>query len=309
MKKMKLKIAITGLVIVALIGGTLAYFNQTLTAINPFDTGHYNTTLVETFKPSDGVNWEPGVEINKDVEVVNTGDQPVVVRVKFDEVWSRPGDIDPFKEIFAEDDSENPLAVVPGDKAVYNEYQASETDGLTELDDTVVTKNLISEGWTFNPLDGWWYYNTTLAPYDGVTTNTDTTGIFLDSVELIGDLDIGFYSMEKYYTEMTDMPDIQSYIPDIIDPLDAVDGWVLYTSELPLGATHSISVAVLDDMKMGYSDAEYELTITIQTVQATTGAVENAFTQTLVQNSTTPANYTYDSTTDISWNLMVGSAN
>ena len=40
MKNKKLK-AIAGLVAVAVIGGSLAYFNQTMTVENPFDTNKY----------------------------------------------------------------------------------------------------------------------------------------------------------------------------------------------------------------------------------------------------------------------------
>lgn len=47
MKNKKLK-AIAGLVAVAVIGGSLAYFNQTMTVENPFDTNKYSSELVET---------------------------------------------------------------------------------------------------------------------------------------------------------------------------------------------------------------------------------------------------------------------
>ncbi len=267
MKKMKLKIAITGLGIVVLIGGTLAYFNQTLTAINPFDTGKYSTTLVETFKPVDGVNWEPGVEINKDVEVVNTGDQPVVVRVKFDETWSRTIE-GTFKSIEAAD-----VGYEPPHMAVYDVYQANATDGLVADDDTVVTKFFDADNianWTLDTDDGWWYYHSTLDP-------AATTGLFLSSVQLISDLDIGFYEVENYWTSMTEMPAITSYDFTNLDP---TTGWVLYdntTEELDSSALHSISVTVLDETAMGYSDADYALTITVQTVQATNAAVDTIF--------------------------------
>lgn len=87
---MKGKKRLIGLAVVlgaAAIGGTFAYFNQTLTATNMFDTGTYDTELVEKFKPTDGENWEPGTNVNKDVTVKNTGSLPVVVRVKFEEEW------------------------------------------------------------------------------------------------------------------------------------------------------------------------------------------------------------------------------
>ena len=75
-------IAVAAMLAVAGIGGTFAYFNQTLTAANIFDTGKYDTELVEEFKPSEGENWGPGTSVNKDVTIRNTGTLPVVVRVK-----------------------------------------------------------------------------------------------------------------------------------------------------------------------------------------------------------------------------------
>ena len=60
-------IAVAAMLAVAGIGGTFAYFNQTLTAANIFDTGKYDTELVEEFKPSEGENWGPGTSVNKDV--------------------------------------------------------------------------------------------------------------------------------------------------------------------------------------------------------------------------------------------------
>lgn len=82
-------IAVAAMLAVAGIGGTFAYFNQTLTAANIFDTGKYDTELVEEFKPSEGENWGPGTSVNKDVTIRNTGTLPVVVRVKFQEKWVR----------------------------------------------------------------------------------------------------------------------------------------------------------------------------------------------------------------------------
>ena len=57
-------IAVAAMLAVAGIGGTFAYFNQTLTAANIFDTGKYDTELVEEFKPSEGENWGPGTKRN-----------------------------------------------------------------------------------------------------------------------------------------------------------------------------------------------------------------------------------------------------
>ena len=61
MKNKKMAAGIVGLAIVALVGGSLAYFNQTMTATNNFSTKQYGSTLTEDFIPEK--DWEPGTPI------------------------------------------------------------------------------------------------------------------------------------------------------------------------------------------------------------------------------------------------------
>ena len=51
MKNKKMAAGIAGLAIVALVGGSLAYFNQTMSASNNFSTKQYGSTLTEDFTP------------------------------------------------------------------------------------------------------------------------------------------------------------------------------------------------------------------------------------------------------------------
>lgn len=60
-------VSLGALAIVLIIGGTLAYFNQDLSASNVFLTGKYDTDLHEEFKPPG--DWQPGVEIPKKVDI------------------------------------------------------------------------------------------------------------------------------------------------------------------------------------------------------------------------------------------------
>ena len=139
MKNKKLK-AIAGLVAVAVIGGSLAYFNQTMTVENPFDTNKYSSELVETFNPGDGDDWQPGATVNKDIQVDNTGDYDVIVRVKFDETWTRKGGNSAYVTNTGINDSTS---------------QTDETDGLVTGDYSVVQKNLLNAGkWFYNTNDG-----------------------------------------------------------------------------------------------------------------------------------------------------------
>lgn len=142
MKNKKLK-AIAGLVAVAVIGGSLAYFNQTMTVENPFDTNKYSSELVETFNPGDGDDWQPGATVNKDIQVDNTGDYDVIVRVKFDETWTRKGGNSAYVTNTGINDSTS---------------QTDETDGLVTGDYSVVKKNLLNaDKWFYNTNDGYYY--------------------------------------------------------------------------------------------------------------------------------------------------------
>lgn len=239
--------AIAGVVAVALIGGSLAYWSTTLNAKNDFNTGDYGTELVEKFKPSDGEDWQPGATVDKDVQVKNTGDQDVLVRVKFDEVWERNGDA--FKEIaFDQASKEDPTKF-----AITNVYQQAKEDGLTAGDDTVVKKQLLlGTDWKLGS-DGWYYYTKNL-PADTIT------GKLLDSVTLASDADMG-----KYLT---------TYLYATVD--NPTDGdWMTYdpAAGIPNNATYNKTAYTLDPAFPGYSSADYTLTVTTQVVQATKDAV------------------------------------
>ena len=78
--------ALAGLAAVFAVGGSLAYFNQNLEAVNALSVGKFDTTVHEDFKPI--TDWEPGAEVKKEVRVVNDGNVPAVARVWFVETWT-----------------------------------------------------------------------------------------------------------------------------------------------------------------------------------------------------------------------------
>lgn len=257
MKNKKLK-AIVGLVAVAVIGGSLAYFNQTMTVENPFDTNKYSSELVETFNPGDGDDWQPGATVNKDIQVDNTGDYDVIVRVKFDETWTRKGGNSAYVTNTGINDSTS---------------QTDETDGLVTDDYSVVKKNLLTaDKWFYNTNDGYYYY------LDNLKAGQNT-GTFLDSVKLIDNADMGKYEVIKYYTSADNKP-----ADDVIGD-DASTGWKVYTEEVPADAKHTRTVTKLVNGCEGYADSDYKLTITAQTVQASKEAVNGVFGLTSVTGS------------------------
>jgi len=249
--------AISALVAIAILAGSYAYWNQTHAVENPFNTGKkYGSTVIENFKPEDGKDWQPGVEVEKGVQVANTGDQDLIVRVKLDEKWVRVNETNAYKALSSETD---------GDK-IYNANQVSADDGLVAADDSVVVKHLSNSSKWINGGDGWWYYTVNLA-------EGETTDKWLESVELIDNLDLGAQEVKKYVTKDA--------------TISATTVWVEYTGDMPtmIGSDpvlHNKTDVVYktdgggNDL-IGYVDSDYTLTVTTQTVQATKEAVLATF--------------------------------
>ncbi len=272
MKNKKLA-AVAGLMAVALVGGSFAYFNQTMKVENPFDTGKYSSELVETFTPEDGENWQPGTKVDKAVNVKNTGDYPVVVRVRFDETWTRKeGSVKYFENETGLKGCYYEKAELKGTDGT---GQIDPLDGLTEKDgakDTsVVVKYIDDTNWVFNEKDGYYYYKGVVPAQVEDATGKKVAGEtkdFLKSVRLLEDADMGHYTEIKYYT--TD------------DEITEDTEWTTYTGEVPVldgeaKVKHTKTVAVMDENAQGYSGSDYKLTITAQTVQATADAVKASF--------------------------------
>lgn len=261
----KKAVGLAGLAAIMVVGGTLAYFNQKMTIKNPFDTGKYDSVVKEDFTPEDGENWFPGATVNKDVVVKNTGTYDLLVRVKFDEYWENKDKSDWNKTLEGVDDSID---------------QKDPVDGLITADGSVVKKTFANQDqWYYNTQDKYWYYKKNLE------AGSDT-GTFLDAVQLIEDADMGEYISTKYYTTAETAPDESNLTDENGDPSNA---WVEYTSdEVPEDAKHNMVVTRQNPEKPGYGNADYTLTITVQTVQATKAAMQSAFGLT-------------DAPTDCSW--------
>lgn len=256
MKMNKKAAALGGLAALVAVGGTWAYFNQIAAITNPFSTGSYGVSIVESFNPSDGDNWQPGATVNKEVVAENTGNSPLLVRVKMAEKWSREN---------------NTLIEIASKKQPdFTEVkQVHGKDGLVEGDQTVVHKNLAAnDAWT-QAEDGYWYYKGQLAP--GATTDS-----LLESVTLDKKTDMGLYTTTyKYCTTPKD-----STPGDDAEWLVAEDGEkdteMLAAAKAAKKAGNSFHVkkeTALDEARPGYAAADYELTITIDMVQPTEDAV------------------------------------
>lgn len=268
--------ALAGIAAVFAVGGSLAYFNQDLEAVNVLKSGDFDTEIVEEFRPEDGKDWKPGTTVNKDFAVKNSGDVPMVVRVSFQETWEK--DDGAYVTI---DTTEKEEGHGEADNKFESVWQEEPTDGLTDKDDSVVEKTLnLGKEWVYS--DGYYYYTKTLPA--GATTE-----YLLDDVTLSKNADLGKITVVKKYSTNPDktVPE-EDWIPF---PADEA-GNPISESELSRqlkeeGKTlyHMRSDIVTDENLTGYSDAAYNLTIKAHTVQATENAVKSVFGEEAVQHA------------------------
>ena len=254
--KKRLGMFLAGLMALLLITGVWAYFSATNTISNPLETQGYGVETREQFTPED--DWQPGMKVDKIVGVKNTGDYPLLVRIKFDEAWlnSQTAVTIPF----------NSAQLFPASAATGHQVDA--TDGKTAGDGSVVYKNFPNLGSTGNTwikgTDGYYYYNQVL------DKNTSTASL-LDAITLCLNTDMGMISTKSYYTTASSEPADTN--------IGSAPGtqWVEYSGLVPAGAkfTRAVSGIGADN---GYSSAEYKLNITTEVIQATAEARADAIT-------------------------------
>ena len=143
MNSKKSIIAILLVAIIGVVGLTIAYFSNTATIENEFQTNSYGTTVEEVFTSPD--NWTPGTTTPKTLTVTNSGNVDEAVRVEVTESWMSKND-DPL-----------PLKQNGNDAAIINWANSNDWTKVTENNKT------------------YYYYNYKLAP-------TETTSELLNSV-------------------------------------------------------------------------------------------------------------------------------
>lgn len=261
-----------GLLALAIVGCTWAYYSNSSSIDNQLSTKAYGSTITETFTPRD--DWQPGQKVDKVFAVKNTGGSDLVVRVKMDESWTRSGST-PFKTLSsaATDSAEQ--------KKIFNVSQGNETDGLVSADATVVDKEIDTTDWVFD--NGYWYYK-------AVLTAGNKTSALLNSITLDKDADMGKYIVTSYYHEGPSEPTFEP--GDAGDTGTATGGWAKFTGAVPkptaAGDTIFIrTVSKLDPAAAGYAGADYTLTITAETCQATLDAVKAEWSLTTLPPSVT----------------------
>lgn len=288
--------AIGGLAALAVVGGTWAFFTQDTTIKNKLSTSEnsYGSTTVEKFNP--GSKWEPGSVVDKEITVTNTGDYPIIARVKMDENWFRNN-----ISIFNESDVQNEYrwwsgdnqANVKGDRPFFDvaEDQGKEDKGNPDGDPTndtttVVEKTLVNESnklvegkqW-YLASDGYWYYLDVLTNVEG----EKSTEKLLDKIKLSEAVDMGKVGTTFYWIvadETTGVPgDEAEWTEHKADSEDAFSDWIAGQVEsndikIPEGkALYTKVKSGIDTNARGYSDADYVLNITTDVLQATPEAL------------------------------------
>ena len=92
MKNRKSIIALLLVAIIGIVGLTVAYFSNSTSITNEFETSEYGTDVIETFTSPTG--WQPGDETPKVLTVKNTGGVDEAVRVKVEESWKSKNNTD-----------------------------------------------------------------------------------------------------------------------------------------------------------------------------------------------------------------------
>ena len=226
-------IALAAVLLIAVIGGTFAYFSQTSTAENYISVKDYDSTLEETFSPPDD-GFAPEIEVTKEVGVANTGEIPMLVRMTYTEYWDAVENVglllaDPVAGMYNGDTDNSSLV---------RKWAGT---GLT--------------GWLYGG-DGYYYYMAVLNP-------GDTTDLFITAIEL-KDLavtidtyyDVTYWDGTQFVTE-TGLNEADK--DDLLDDIALIPGG--YVSSIISNQTSTTP-----------GGTDYMLKLTTQTIQAVSEA-------------------------------------
>ena len=286
------KAAISAMMALVLIAATWAYFTSVSNIDNVLKTDAYGVETIEKFQPEQTI--EPGVTVEKNVGVKNTGDYGVVVRIRLDEKWERGGELIAISSVANDNTFNDAIESAEKDDLTdkVTSTQVDETDGEVTGDDTVMYKNLIGTedgSWTKGD-DGYYYYTTIL-------NAKNTTSLLFDEITFASDADLGLYAApeEQYSTVLPSViATFQSAYDDALtdyeaDPSDAdlkialeeaqsnLDDAYNWQTTKPADVstiTHQKAASTIDATLGGYSGADYTLTIITQVCQATAEAVD-----------------------------------
>ena len=249
-KKRAPVLAIAALLLVVFVGGTFAYFSQTSSASNFLEAKAYDSTLTESFTPPEDGNFTPGVAVAKAVGIENTGDVGMLVRIKYEEFWTVAGLRTPVVLTYAD--------------AVGGYY-----DGDAESDSYVAklagNTSFNSNGnWVYGG-DGYYYFTDELAP--GEVTDKFIESIMLkeSSMSETTSYDVVFWdaTLQTYTT-------VERFTSET----------AIQTALTTLGGSSYVSSKVVNTTIAFDQLGSYELTFSVDTVQAVSDAADGWTTPT-----------------------------
>lgn len=150
------------------IGATIAYNSDIMSFANLFKVGSSEVVYTEQFASPE--NWQPCQPVDKTFTVTNKSSEPVAVRFKINEYWRVKN-----STISDDDHSTTELSLTWND------------NGTTKPLVNIIPDTEHQSDWTYNPDDGWYYYNTDLAA--GATTSSYLSQVMIDcNANLVGDV-------------------------------------------------------------------------------------------------------------------------
>ena len=251
--KKKAALGLAGIAAVAVIGGTWAYWSQDLTATNEFETGKFDSDIVEQFTPPAVGEWLPGVTTEKNVKVTNNGDVDMALVAEITQEWNREGKSLPIR--FAAPDP-SPITRGYENAAVINWGENTAMHDITAIDSVAeearemgITASVSSLG-DSEAKDKWVLvdvsddYSKLICVYNGIVPAGEETPELLNSVTLNSKIE-SWVSEKNYFYDENGEQQVEE------------KGW----------------------MEVNYEDAQYTMDIHVNTVQATGDAIREIFSQ------------------------------
>lgn len=269
----KSKVAVAGVAAVALVGGTLAYWNQTTTINNPFSTNSYGGETIEDFNPAEGGDWDPGGKVDKKVSVHNTGDYSIFARVRFEETWTREEDTD--------GDGEVEVVTLDGYPMYSNTTENGTTRNELFFPESAIAAPVENGSVVYKEIDtttdGWWTEGKDGYYYSKEIEEKATTADLLKSVTLLTGTPMGTYEDVTWVKGPKDTKwekgslvvaeDSEGNRTVTIDYADAEKTDVVITD--PSATVYQKVETTLSADDKGYADADYVLTIITELCQST----------------------------------------
>lgn len=251
--KKKAALGLAGIAAVAVIGGTWAYWSQDLTATNEFETGKFDSDIVEQFTPPAVGEWLPGVTTEKNVKVTNSGDVDMALVAEITQEWNREGESLPIR--FAAPDP-SPITRGYENAAVINWGENTAMHDITAIDSVAeearemgITASVSSLG-DSEAKDKWVLvdvsddYSKLIFVYNGIVPAGEETPELLNSVTLNSKIESWVSEKNYFYDENGEQ-----------------------------------QVEEKEWMEVNYEDAQYTMDIHVNTVQATGDAIREIFSQ------------------------------